>query len=232
MADDNRPLKYMRYAIGEIVLVVIGILIALQINNWNEGRKLKKLEIQTLTELNTSLKNSLIILNSSIDGFELGSKKIQYALEQIEGEKPFSDSIASSLLYLYGYPTLTFDYSAYETLKNHGIDIISNKKLKNGIITIYESELDYLSEDLVKELHELAFQTISTFKDNIGLDNRNKNLRLIVNDYMKLQNDSKFFNTMLFTLTFYDMGLIRCTKTKENVIELINSLDKEILQLQ
>ena len=39
MADDNRPLKYMRYAIGEIVLVVIGILIALQINNWNEDQK-------------------------------------------------------------------------------------------------------------------------------------------------------------------------------------------------
>jgi len=41
MADNNRPLKYMRYAIGEIVLVVIGILIALQINNWNENRKTK-----------------------------------------------------------------------------------------------------------------------------------------------------------------------------------------------
>jgi len=38
MADDNRPLKYMRYAIGEIILVVIGILIALQINNWNQER--------------------------------------------------------------------------------------------------------------------------------------------------------------------------------------------------
>lgn len=43
MADDNKPLKYMRYAIGEIVLVVIGILIALQINNWNEHNKEKKL---------------------------------------------------------------------------------------------------------------------------------------------------------------------------------------------
>ena len=37
MADDNRPLKYARYAIDEIVLVVFGILIALSINNWNEG---------------------------------------------------------------------------------------------------------------------------------------------------------------------------------------------------
>ena len=34
-ADDNKPLKYMRYAIGEIILVVIGILIALQVNNQN-----------------------------------------------------------------------------------------------------------------------------------------------------------------------------------------------------
>ena len=40
-ADDNKPMKYTRYAIGEIVLVVIGILIALQINNWNENKKVK-----------------------------------------------------------------------------------------------------------------------------------------------------------------------------------------------
>ena len=41
LADDNKPIKYARYAFGEIVLVVIGILIALQINNWNEERKTK-----------------------------------------------------------------------------------------------------------------------------------------------------------------------------------------------
>ena len=41
LADDNKPLKYARYAIGEIVLVVIGILIALSINNWNEKIKFK-----------------------------------------------------------------------------------------------------------------------------------------------------------------------------------------------
>jgi len=51
MADDNRPLKYIRYAIGEILLVVIGILIALQINNWNEERKLNVEEQYLLKEL-------------------------------------------------------------------------------------------------------------------------------------------------------------------------------------
>ncbi|NNL82601.1 MAG: hypothetical protein HKP28_04370, partial [Winogradskyella sp.] len=41
MINQNKTKKYVLYAVGEIVLVVIGILIALQINNWNENRKLQ-----------------------------------------------------------------------------------------------------------------------------------------------------------------------------------------------
>ena len=51
MADDNKPMKYARYAIGEIVLVVVGILIALQINNWNssnQGNELKSVYLKRL----------------------------------------------------------------------------------------------------------------------------------------------------------------------------------------
>jgi len=42
LADDDKPIKYFKYAIGEVILVVIGILIALQINNANENRKDKR----------------------------------------------------------------------------------------------------------------------------------------------------------------------------------------------
>ncbi len=55
MADDNKPMKYMRYAIGEIVLVVIGILIALQINNWNEER----IQKQELNDILQSIANGV-----------------------------------------------------------------------------------------------------------------------------------------------------------------------------
>src|SRR5210317_1084566 len=62
MALNNEPSKpawpagrYLRYAVGEIVLVVIGILIALQINNWNENRKERILEKQILTDIKESL---------------------------------------------------------------------------------------------------------------------------------------------------------------------------------
>ena len=51
LAAENKPIQYLRYAIGEIVLVVIGILIALQIHNWNEDKKLRAIEQQYLLAL-------------------------------------------------------------------------------------------------------------------------------------------------------------------------------------
>ena len=56
LADDNKPLKYMRYAIGEILLVVVGILIALSINNWNEEQKNRIQEKNLLLELRTEFR--------------------------------------------------------------------------------------------------------------------------------------------------------------------------------
>ena len=51
LMEKNKTGKYFKYAIGEIVLVVIGILIALQINNWNESRKKEQVEKQVLKSL-------------------------------------------------------------------------------------------------------------------------------------------------------------------------------------
>ena len=57
LAAENNVAKYLRYAIGEILLVVIGILIALQINNWNENRKERLIEIKYLKNLKHDLQN-------------------------------------------------------------------------------------------------------------------------------------------------------------------------------
>jgi hypothetical protein len=73
MADDNRPLKYMRYAIGEIVLVVIGILIALQINTWNEDRKKRITEKNYFTKCLVLVKSHL---NQMSTTYTLKTKEI------------------------------------------------------------------------------------------------------------------------------------------------------------
>ena len=59
LMEQNKTSKYFKYAIGEIVLVVIGILIALSINNWNEKRKEALQEISILKNLQTDLKTDL-----------------------------------------------------------------------------------------------------------------------------------------------------------------------------
>ena len=55
MIKENRISKYLLYAIGEIILVVIGILIALQINNWSTDQKNREKEIDLLTEMRQNL---------------------------------------------------------------------------------------------------------------------------------------------------------------------------------
>ena len=66
MADDNKPMKYARYAIGEIALVVIGILIALQINTWNEERKDNKKLKMYVKDLVSDLEKDTLNLNNYI----------------------------------------------------------------------------------------------------------------------------------------------------------------------
>ena len=67
LVEQNKTGKYLKYGIGEIVLVVIGILIALQINNWNEGRKSEALEKSVLTDLRNELNANISRLDSIIN---------------------------------------------------------------------------------------------------------------------------------------------------------------------
>ena len=64
---EGKTSKYLKYAIGEIILVVIGILIALQVNNWNENRKTQQRQTIFLNNIKQDLTNDLIQLNQIID---------------------------------------------------------------------------------------------------------------------------------------------------------------------
>jgi len=74
----NKTGKYLKYAIGEILLVVIGILFALQINNWNEERKVRDHESVLLRELRNEMTfnrddiiQTLVTINNSIKSNEI-----------------------------------------------------------------------------------------------------------------------------------------------------------------
>ena len=125
MADENRPLKYARYAIGEIVLVVIGILIALQINNWNEDRKESKLELEILSGLYNDIANNKIKIDQMISRDSIIVAGNQHILELLKDvNSTFHDSLQFSFGNINRYDVFFPQQMAYETLKSKGFHTI------------------------------------------------------------------------------------------------------------
>ena len=142
MADDNKPLKYTRYAIGEIVLVVIGILIALQINNWNKELQNKTLEIKTLENLKIDLDLQLEIIQKQLSMERYGLEKADSCLLMIN-----SKIDVFSLTKMLDNLSVRHTFIANKvTFENLGLDgnttIISNSDLQNEIVRYYQ-QLDY-----------------------------------------------------------------------------------------
>jgi hypothetical protein len=138
----NKTGKYFKYAVGEIVLVVIGILIALQINNWNEQRKDRIIEKQILDEM-------LISLKSDNDTFKMLENRlmekdsaIQKILDLRElGELPFGKSFGGLIGIARQTIRFTYDRSPYENLVAIGINKMSNKELLKSINKYYNQYL-------------------------------------------------------------------------------------------
>ena len=67
LVSENKFSRYLLYAIGEIILVVIGIILALQLNNWNEQRKLKAQEAELLSYALENIKRDSIIISDVLN---------------------------------------------------------------------------------------------------------------------------------------------------------------------
>ena len=85
--------RYLKYAIGEIILVVIGILIALSINNWNEARKEKFNEAKILKTLNEEFLENKITLDSTLILLSSTSDALSFVLKNINNEPKILNSI-------------------------------------------------------------------------------------------------------------------------------------------
>ncbi|GGE02027.1 DUF6090 family protein [Planktosalinus lacus] len=141
LIEQDNVRKYLLYAIGEIILVVIGILIALNINNWNSNRIQKHKETLHLNNIERDLKDQLTIIEYQL-AYE--SKVNQIATPIIayyKANQTFKiDSIfTKNIGNLTGRKTFTKNAPTYTELISSGnIDIISNNALKDQIIKYYE----------------------------------------------------------------------------------------------
>ena len=138
LLSENKVSKYILYAIGEIALVVIGILIALQVNNWNEERKNKEVENTLLKELIIGLKNDLFSLDINLGIHKGGAKACGIILESISKARPYNDSLSMYFAMTYNYTVFAPNVGAYETLKSLGLGIVKNDEIRLNTIKLYE----------------------------------------------------------------------------------------------
>jgi Family of unknown function (DUF6090) len=161
---EDRFSKYLLYAIGEIVLVVIGIIIALQINTWNENRKAVNEEVKILKALESDFKVSKTRIEETIKK-QTDVLKYSHTLSEIyerqdTKEYQYFDTHLDSLSHLIGYGTSWYRAEpvtgAYNSLISAGkIDLIQNESLRN-LLAQFMADVESGFEDQETSMHYLT----------------------------------------------------------------------------
>ena len=149
---ENRFTKYMAYAIGEIILVVLGILIALQINEWNNQRIADQEEVKTYQNIRRQIKDDQKALNDAKMYNEYHLKVYKYANKIIISQnREKADSLAMMAMSLVRFSDFHRSSNIYETLVNSG----ELRLLKNTDITqkLQQLEMTYTFVNKLEVMH-------------------------------------------------------------------------------
>lgn len=251
-ADDNKPLKYLRYAIGEIVLVVIGILIALQINNWNEARKEKILEYTYIHSLINDLQADVVNIDSAVPGNQELLSGLDSLLAMLATGPFDTEQRRQVLLYsvknTYWYLRVEFSDATISQGNSSGnYQIIKNPEVTKAIIrySLGKGNCRNQQEDIDTYFH--AFE--HTQKGLLNLSLAKKAYALIETDYMNmflpvskfetliqegiyfLDDDprqlGRYYNDLLFYRTSLNLFNELFTSQKTKALELISFLKEE-----
>ncbi len=234
MADDNRPLKYARYAIGEIILVVIGILIALQINTWNEERKTRLIETKTLKEIRANLALDLYELNEDIAVMDSISESGMAVLTYIKSNNKPSASFKYNVNVSRLNPHFDAVQGGYSLLESKGLDIISNDSLRGAISKLYELSYPYYAKyenERIFKVNNIILPKFTDYFSVIWLDDDsffNGTSEISDEDYITMKNDIEFINILNLAMTENEMVKNRAHRIVGNVQDLINFIDKEL----
>ena len=174
MLTENKFSKYLIYAIGEIVLVVIGILIALSINNWYENRRAKNLAQENYLNLLTSLVQDSITVNKTIERNTIGLDALRkiIPLEKNEELLELTEENLNEYLMLYSNTGRSFipKSGVYNLLtSNNGFDLIKSNKIKSLLINLYDYQYKAY-EDLDSQIdNKYHNQLGSIMRKKIGI---------------------------------------------------------------
>ncbi|MFY0592352.1 DUF6090 family protein [Roseivirga sp.] len=248
--EQKKVSKYLLYAVSEIMLVVIGIYIAIQFNNWNEGRKSRHVELQYFYNLKNDLNADLQGLDKMI---ELSKTKVSAA----QDIKRNSDLMQIGSLYTFNQDLqdLTFvdefrpNDNTYEEMKSSGhfstmsinelkLNLMNLKKTYSEIAAAHEhirNDYNVFLEDLMHHIdlgkyYDLSKSDIPNLKltyDSAYIDSHKGILENEVRDLFK---NKVFLNNIYLLEINYTFISEIFSNTKVQVNELIEMLEKELDQ--
>jgi hypothetical protein len=242
LLTENKFGKYLTYAIGEIILVVIGILIALSINNWNENEKLKTEEVIYLKNFRQSLISDIEYNKVRSDRYLLTKESISFLLNHIEQNLPYQDS----LKYHFGRITQTWrpkiNTEVFDALKSNDLNVIANDSLRNKLIAYYSWSSTLLIDDIdryVQLIEDASSNIFNTRFNALWKGNYKKwemtgkiedlELEMIPNDYEELKQDKAFLYFLRSLKNhFYWKIEVSQKSINKQASDIIKNIDNEL----
>lgn len=129
--------EWYKYII-ELIVVILGILIAYNLEQWGDVRNDKKREVEILKEFKGALSADLMEIQSNIEMHEYSILSSRMILEVIKDDLPYHDSLDACFAYTHTFSVFSGRVGPIEQLKNSNLAVVSNDKLRLEIISMYD----------------------------------------------------------------------------------------------
>lgn len=228
LIEENQMGKYFKYAIGEILLVMIGILAALQVNNWNEERKQGLEEVKLLQEIRKDVAFGVDELKLVADENAKTVKYLSIIQKHLNEDLPYAKVLDTAFGYLDIFHIPYVPRTSYETLKVKGSDRIKNDSLKAKIVFIFDFGLQRLND---YSDWEWSFSQNTSQRMMIGNIRRTDKIddgNASPNNYEALKKNVEFGNFLNVLLQIRADHVNALNIGSSQMQELLDMLDKEL----
>jgi translation initiation factor 2 beta subunit (eIF-2beta)/eIF-5 len=234
---ENKTGKYFKYAIGEIILVVIGILIALSINNWNSDRIDYIKEQNLLKELKSDYLSNVKEIEVTLNQMITQKEAYERIFDYLDNDKPVDSDLQRSFMLVQGIGVFNSSNTTYKFIETNGINLLSNSEIRKDATILYD---EYFSNIVIRRNnhYDLIKNSLmpfikKEFMSSSVYDKEDKITRLILNvpiNFKGLRKNIEFRNTLI---EIYNYTLIRkhaLEKTLYLLNEKIMTLEENILE--
>ncbi|MFY0631766.1 MAG: hypothetical protein JXR05_15480 [Flavobacteriaceae bacterium] len=227
---EGRYRQSLLYGIGEIILIVLGILIALQIDNWNTNKSEIESLIKSFEQIEQSLVVDLANINEVIEYHTNASEASKKARKHLKERKEYTQELSDWITDADNLKIFTQQSSTFEAIKRNGIELIENIWLKDQLIRVYEKLIeDHKRRESIVEYIRNNYYNIWETKN---LDREESNLYWEIRDYETVLNDYEFHGNLL-TLVNRHRGIIKTAKELAVEIQSLKAhISQEIIRLK